>query len=928
MKTVMLMTVALLLATEVGGALTGASISCVRTGNNLKLLAPLDSATVQQTAANEDKATMLKKVQSSGLQSSSSIWLYIGESVDCTITTTGTPTSGNVQYSIAVTSYDLRKWITSPNTGVSQMTILAKSNWLATIKDESGKEHQTAVGASLVTGSKFSIIYPCAELEILRSKLTLALRATVVDGADTLTATQDVVAQYFYGYPDSISLTCPTDVDKVHAWSSTDANPQSTTAKPYGPTGATIYQAEMLYCRIISTDADGENMIPDPLYSTNGLQGTFTVDLITELCPSTGCRIDPGRPPQTGLTLADIPFISNVIRDSQMPYTQVAWEPKDFARVLVSVSLVDKRAFPAQTATVNIGGPLTSETTATCVSNTLDLSTPDVPITCTIVPMANGAPTAAFTDDLYISDTSGGASTTGLSDFLTMKPLVKGASAAYKSWNSPSAPGFSFTLELLAKSQPSDFDGKTITLYVHWRKKSLTTTDFPYTTCKRTLATTEDLILFTNTIRVTIAYVPKPVISLSCNDKLCSDTVPAVISYNHVGTTVTQNPLTIIPYVSGSGTSTKAFGEGSVSSCWTRDLQTTCFESTTETWRTTSTRGVLIVSGEPETPVNPDGYTFQVKLSFSFLIMETALRSEVTATVKIFFNGFEGIGSTKVTDSVLSTVGSLPIYCQGFVDADEPFTAWLTSTMVDETGAPLPGEEDKIATTTYENFELKSLATASQLTEISFSHSFGGDKNTLKMISTATAIVTQKGSKNPLSGSGSPSNALDGNTDTEWIDYNMQPIIISFQKPVVMDQFTMTTGLSNPENDIMQWELSGSYDGSTWDVLHSQSNNYPVPLDRKTVLPWFPLNVWKVHQAGGVCTNCRIIIPDAQTTITSEVECKWLCGRSKQCNYINFESVAKTCEILSCDTTPITLTADTTQCSSLGMLDLFLLKKS
>ena len=889
-------------------------VTCTRAGNNpnnLKLLAPLNSNTVQQT--NEDAATTLKRVPSSGTQTSPSIWLYVAEAISCTITTpTGLNPATSV-YSVAVTSHSLRRW------QGNQLTLFSITNWQATIKDSSNREHRVPMGVNLITGSTFSIIYPCAELGLLRSKLTLDLRVTVVDGGTSVNMIHPIVAQYFYGYPDSMALSCPTDVDRVHAWSATDANAQNSPTT-FGPTGSTIYQAEMLYCSITSRDVDGEIVIPDPNYNTN-LEGTFAVTMTQELCPTTGCRISKGRPQQAGSTLVDIPFISNVIRNKEFPYTQLAWEPKDFARVLISVSLVDKRSFPAQTAITNIGGPLTSETTASCTPTTLDLSTPTIPVICTITPRANGIPTAAFTDDLFISDTSGGPATAELSKFITMKPLVKSASAAYKSWNSPTAPGFSFTLELEAIPQPADFDGKAIVLYVHWRKKSTAPADFPYDSCKRTIGTTEDLILFTNTIRVTIAYVPKPVVSLSCNDRICSEQKPAVIGHMHVGNTVTQNPLTIVPFISGSGTNTRAFGEGSINSCWTMDAQTTCFESTTAAWRATSTRGVLVIIGEPGTPLKPEGYLFKVKLTFSFSIMDAALSAEVTVAVRIFFNSFDTTGFTRITDSVSSTVESLPIYCQDFADVDPPYTAWLSSREVDVNGNDISSE--KIATTIQENFELKSKSTAAQLTEIGFSHSFGGPKNSLKVVSTSTAVITQEGSSNPLSGNGEASNALDSNLDTEWIDYNKKSIIISFRNPAVIDQFTMTTGLSNPENDIMQWQLSGSYDGTSWSVLHSQTSNYPVPLGRKEQLPWFPLDVWKVYQNGGMCTGCRTIIPDDQTTISSEVECRWLCGRSKDCNFINFESTNKTCQILSCNSPPVAITANTYKCSSLGMTSTF-----
>jgi hypothetical protein len=106
-------------------------------------------------------------------------------------------------------------------------------------------------------------------------------------------------------------------------------------------------------------------------------------------------------------------------------------------------------------------------------------------------------------------------------------------------------------------------------------------------------------------------------------------------------------------------------------------------------------------------------------------------------------------------------------------------------------------------------------------------------------VSVAGAVGTNPRGNNPTVGM--PGNAIDGMTNTKWIDMNKGKLIITFANPVHADEFCFTTAIDDIDRDPVSWRLEGSMDYVSWTTLHEQTS-YATPMARKTSTPWFPLS--------------------------------------------------------------------------------------
>jgi hypothetical protein len=100
------------------------------------------------------------------------------------------------------------------------------------------------------------------------------------------------------------------------------------------------------------------------------------------------------------------------------------------------------------------------------------------------------------------------------------------------------------------------------------------------------------------------------------------------------------------------------------------------------------------------------------------------------------------------------------------------------------------------------------------------------------------ATASNPGGSNP-EGEG-PSQAIDNNVNTKWLDFNIQPLIIDFGQNTLVDSYTFATANDVNTRDPIGWDFSGSNNNSTWVELNSQYN-YDTPLSRFTYLPYFSI---------------------------------------------------------------------------------------
>jgi len=85
-----------------------------------------------------------------------------------------------------------------------------------------------------------------------------------------------------------------------------------------------------------------------------------------------------------------------------------------------------------------------------------------------------------------------------------------------------------------------------------------------------------------------------------------------------------------------------------------------------------------------------------------------------------------------------------------------------------------------------------------------------------------------------------PSNAIEINPTSKFLDFNKKSLIIDFGKDIHMNEYTICTANDCPERDPISWTLSGSNNESDWEILDEQWN-YHVPMERYNPLPYFQI---------------------------------------------------------------------------------------
>eukprot|EP01059_Diplonema_ambulator_P000909 TRINITY_DN10706_c0_g2_i7.p1 TRINITY_DN10706_c0_g2~~TRINITY_DN10706_c0_g2_i7.p1 ORF type:complete len:1983 (+),score=265.32 TRINITY_DN10706_c0_g2_i7:601-5949(+) len=687
-------------------------------------------------------------------------------------------------------------------------------------------------------------------------------------------------------------MTCPGDEDRSHAWSATLANAQNAYTTANAPVGSLSASGAMVFCYLTSLDYNGAVVVPNPLFGGSIDPGTYVVTYSESLCSASGgqCPNPIGEGRAALQNAAVIPFISNVFVDSDLSVvTQIAFEPFGYTRLTVTAALQSNAK--TATDTVDIGGPMTG-VTISCSSGVLDPNDA-TGVTCLIKPQHQESATlvsatAGFKDDFVVSDVQGAVPSNTLYDYIALGGIVKSAvTTVFKDWNGASAPGFEFKFDVTPMAQPDSFDGALITLYAQWNRSVSNYSR----TCLGVPTPTPTLFALQTPVSLTFAHVPSPSVHLLCNGAPCSADTPGTLSM-----TVSSgySPLIITPIVSGSGTSTLYFQEGSRSVCWTSPNFTysgSCITAHVNFTTAVGSGGELTLTSK-QIPV-PGRYYFEVQSTFSYTINHTtnAQSKVANASVIVDTNQFDATGTTQVPEPAIDGSGEVLVYCQDFNDSSS-VRATVTVQECDAAGNLLPGSTQQIATVV-DNFAAVTEATAVQLTELIFLDTSGTAD---RLIPTARAVVTQVGADNPLTG-GDPRDVFDNDLTTQWVDFNKQKISISLKVPEAIDHFTMVTGLDHPENDITQWTLRGSYDNVNWVTLHQQLDNYNVPSERGYRLPWFPLTRWSPIGSG--CTGCKIMVI-TDTVVSQFLDCQWQCEKLTGCTHINWNATDSSCELLSC----------------------------
>ena len=134
------------------------------------------------------------------------------------------------------------------------------------------------------------------------------------------------------------------------------------------------------------------------------------------------------------------------------------------------------------------------------------------------------------------------------------------------------------------------------------------------------------------------------------------------------------------------------------------------------------------------------------------------------------------------------------------------------------------------------------------------------------------AQVSNPGGNNP--GNEGPNNLVDNNTNTKWLDFNRNPVILNYGTPVVVDSYRWATANDANERDPIRWLLEGSNDGTSWTLMDDRSDaDQAVSNNRNTFgsaldfnqLPDTPVVIFDVTTESGVVSGAAVGIPAGQT---------------------------------------------------------------
>ena len=85
--------------------------------------------------------------------------------------------------------------------------------------------------------------------------------------------------------------------------------------------------------------------------------------------------------------------------------------------------------------------------------------------------------------------------------------------------------------------------------------------------------------------------------------------------------------------------------------------------------------------------------------------------------------------------------------------------------------------------------------------------------------------VTNPGGNSP--GNEEPPKVIDGDINTKWLDFNIAPLVFTFNGPVTIDSYNFATANDALGRTPISWTFEGSSDGATWVEIDSRNSVTP-----------------------------------------------------------------------------------------------------
>ena len=85
--------------------------------------------------------------------------------------------------------------------------------------------------------------------------------------------------------------------------------------------------------------------------------------------------------------------------------------------------------------------------------------------------------------------------------------------------------------------------------------------------------------------------------------------------------------------------------------------------------------------------------------------------------------------------------------------------------------------------------------------------------------------VSNPGGNSP--GGEEPAKVIDGDTSTKWLDFNIAPLVFTFNAPVTIDSYNFATANDFLARTPISWTFEGSDNGATWVAIDSRSSVTP-----------------------------------------------------------------------------------------------------
>ena len=85
--------------------------------------------------------------------------------------------------------------------------------------------------------------------------------------------------------------------------------------------------------------------------------------------------------------------------------------------------------------------------------------------------------------------------------------------------------------------------------------------------------------------------------------------------------------------------------------------------------------------------------------------------------------------------------------------------------------------------------------------------------------------VTNPGGNSPPNEE--PPKIIDGDINTKWLDFNIAPLVFTFNGPVTIDSYNFATANDALGRTPISWTFEGSSDGATWVEIDSRSSVTP-----------------------------------------------------------------------------------------------------